>query len=102
MKVAFIIKCAWVVKIAREAQLCHQSDPGSVSHMQDCRRIVILSFLSSVARENRGADSYRLSELLTIEFDRLSLEIKAFARTSTGQQRAVIGDMADEFYVFNI
>ena len=70
--------------------------------MRNYGRNVFLSFLSRVARENRGADSYRLSKLLTIEFDRLSLEIKAFARTSAGQQRAVIGDMANDFYVFNI
>ena len=70
--------------------------------MRDCRRIVILRFLSRVARENCSADSYRLSKLLAIEFDRLSLEIKAFAWTSAGQQRAVIGDMANDCYVFNI
>src|SRR5947209_19261678 len=70
--------------------------------MRNCRRIVILRFLNHVARKNCGADSYWPSELLAIEFDRLSLKIKAFTRASTGQQRAIIGDMADHFYVCNI
>ena len=70
--------------------------------MRDCRRIVILRFFSHIARENRGSDPYRQNELLVIEFNSLSLEIKALARASAGQQCAVIGNMADNFYIFNV
>ena len=69
--------------------------------MRNCRRIVFLRFLSRIARKNRSADSYRLNELLAIKFDSFSLQIKAFARASAGQQSAVIRDMADNFYIFN-
>ena len=79
-----------------------EPDSCAVSHMRNCRRIVFLCFLNRIARKNRCADSYRLNELLAIEFNSFSLEIKALARASAGQQCAVIRNMADNFYIFNV
>src|SRR6185312_5953466 len=70
--------------------------------MLNCRRIVILRFLSRVAGKNRSADSDRLNELLIIKLYSFSLQVKAFTRTSASQQSTVIRNMADYFDIFNV
>ena len=48
--------------------------------------------------KNCCPDADWLRELETAELNELSLQIKAFARASSGQQGAVIGDVGDNLH----
>src|SRR5438270_6727414 len=101
-KVTFIVECAGVAEIARQAQLGFQFDAVPIDKPRKCGRIGTSIFFANFAGKNGRANAERPGKLHIIELDKLGFQVKALSGPAAGKQHTVIGDVSDDLNALTV
>src|SRR5689334_15931240 len=90
MKVTFIVESSRIAKVAWQPEPREQVDTLSI--FQGCTGNAV----------DRCANPHGLKESCAIKFNGFGFHLKSLSRFVNCQQCAIIGDVRNDFYVFNV